>query len=411
VTPPGAQRVLVPLGLGTAVSLLGDSTLYTVLPQPEIAAQVGVTLAMVGVLLGVNRAVRLAFNGMAGVLYDRLPRRNLLISALAVGALSTLLFAVGRGFAVLLLARVLWGAAWSGIWVGGNAMVLDVAGEGERGRLLGQHQMWFFLGSGATALAGGVMTDLWGFRGGLVVSGGLTMLAAAMWLWLLPETRPAVPAATGAVAAVRMPRAAFPWRAAVPAAIPLFTVRMVFAGVMVSTTILWLTGFVGASLTLATWVVPIATLTGAFALGRSLVGLISAPVAGHLSDRAGRRWPLLAGAMAVAGAGAWLMGVSGTVPALAGALLAWTAAGSAQALVPALAGDRVTTAQRGRAMSVIYTLGDLGSALGPPMALLLVGHLPIGDIYRLCAGLLALTAGYAAWQAVREPRPGRAALG
>jgi len=47
-------------------------------------------------------------------------------------------------------------------------------------------------------------------------------------------------------------------------------------------------------------------------------------------------------------------------------------------------------------------MGDLGSALGPPLALMLVGYLSIGVLYRLCAGLLALTAGYAAWQATHE---------
>ena len=62
---PSTLRVLVPLGVGIALSLLGDSTLYTVLPKPEIANQAGVTLALVGVLLGVNRIVRLGFNIVA----------------------------------------------------------------------------------------------------------------------------------------------------------------------------------------------------------------------------------------------------------------------------------------------------------------------------------------------------------
>jgi len=52
------------LGLGTAVSLLGDATLYAVLPHPEIASQVGVSLAMVGLLLSANRAARLVLNDL-----------------------------------------------------------------------------------------------------------------------------------------------------------------------------------------------------------------------------------------------------------------------------------------------------------------------------------------------------------
>lgn len=397
------RRMLPLLGLGTALSLLGDSTLYTVLPRPEIAAEAGVSLALVGLLLGANRLVRLVFNGVAGVLYDRLPRRRLLAAALTLGALSTLLFGVGRGFPLLLLSRVLWGAAWSGIWVGGNALVLDIAGSEQRGRLTGQYQMWFFLGAGVTALAGGVMTDLWGLRASLAVSGGITLLAALLWLRCLPEVQPIAKIAVPSLASPsNPPGAAFPWRGVVAAALPLFVVRLVFAGVMVSTTILWLSVFVGESLDLGGWALPLATLTGLFALGRSLVSLAGAPVAGFLSDRAGQRWPLMAGALALAAGGAWLMGAELGL-ALVGALLAWSAAGAVQALAPAIIGDRVASTQRGRAISVIYTFGDLGSALGPPAALgLVAAGNPVGALYRICAALLGLIAGFAVWQAIRK---------
>ncbi len=404
------HRVLLPLGLGTALSLLGDSTLYTVLPRPEIAAQAGVTLAMVGVLLGVNRVVRLAFNGIAGVLYDRLARRTLLIGALTIGAFSTLLFAIGRGFAALLLSRVLWGAAWSGIWVGGNALVLDIAGEQQRGRLTGQYQMWFFLGAGVTALAGAAMTDLWGYRTSLAVSGAITLLAALLWARYLPEAGSVNrPSATTQVSLRTQGSKPFPWRAVLAAALPLFFVRLVFAGVLVSTAILWLGQFVGAGLQVGAWILPIATLTGLFALARSVVSLAGAPLAGMLSDRAGRRWPLLAIVLAVAGLGVWITGQAAALVALAGAFVAWAAAGAAQGLAPAIIGDRVPGVYYGRAISVIYTLGDFGSALGPPLALGLAGSLPIAALYRLCAALLALTAGFAAWQAVGEWRVQRCA--
>ena len=95
---PSSQRVLTLLGLGTAISLLGDATLYTVLPNPSIATQVGVTLAMVGVLLGVNRATRLVLNGPVGILYDRLPRRGLLVTSMVLGTASSIIYAVGSGF-------------------------------------------------------------------------------------------------------------------------------------------------------------------------------------------------------------------------------------------------------------------------------------------------------------------------
>ena len=132
------NSVLTPLGIGLALSLLGDATLYVVLPSPEIAQQAGLTLAMVGFLLGINRLVRLLFNGLAGGIYDRLPRRPLMIISLGIGTISTAIYAVGSGLFILTVGRVLWGLAWSGIWVGANSMTLDVSNDLNRGYINGR---------------------------------------------------------------------------------------------------------------------------------------------------------------------------------------------------------------------------------------------------------------------------------
>jgi len=120
-----AGRVLFPLGLGTALSLMGDSTLYTILPTHTTEA--GIALASVGLILGINRAVRLLLNGPIGLAYDRWPRRRLFVPALFLGALSTAVYAATHGFWPLLAGRLLWGLAWSGIWVGGTAIILDLS--------------------------------------------------------------------------------------------------------------------------------------------------------------------------------------------------------------------------------------------------------------------------------------------
>jgi MFS family permease len=54
------------------------------------------------------------------------------------------MYAPGAGFEILFVARLLWGLAWSGIWIGGNAIVLEMATERERGRWVGIYQVWFF---------------------------------------------------------------------------------------------------------------------------------------------------------------------------------------------------------------------------------------------------------------------------
>jgi len=75
-TKKSSRFILNLLGIGIAISLLGDATLYTVLPHPDISTQLGITLSMVGLLLGANRATRLVLNSPVGVLYDRMPRRG-----------------------------------------------------------------------------------------------------------------------------------------------------------------------------------------------------------------------------------------------------------------------------------------------------------------------------------------------
>ena len=65
--------------------------------------------------------------------------------------------------------------------------MLDLSTSENRGRLSGQYQMWFFLGTGGAALAGGVLTDLIGFRPALAVGAALTALAGVLWLVFLPR--------------------------------------------------------------------------------------------------------------------------------------------------------------------------------------------------------------------------------
>lgn len=395
---PSPQRVLTLLGVGTAISLLGDATLYAVLPNPSIASQAGVTLAMVGVLLGVNRATRLAMNGPVGLLYDRLPRRGLLVSSLGLGTISSLIYAMGSGFWPLFAGRVAWGMAWSLLSIGGNAVVLDVSTDENRGRHSGQYQMWFFIGVALASFLGGLFTDLFGFRPGLGLGAGLIGGAALLWLFFLPETRPAArhAAQTGSDPPRQSDRP-FPWRVALGAALPMVTVRFVSWGVLAATTILWLSGLVGQEVRLAEHLIPLATLTGGFIALSTLVSIGGAPAAGCLSDRLQRRWPVVATTMLLGGLGMWLMSLKLPGLALIGGFLAPIMGGSVETLVPAIVGDRIGQARRGRALGLIYTLADLGSTLGPPLALGLLnaGRLPLAGIYRASALLLAVVALFA----------------
>ena len=396
------SRVLTPLGIGIAFSLFGDSTLYTVLPREDIAAQAGVTLSLVGLLLGLNRLARMVSNGPVGVLFDRMPRRPIMILSLFMGAVSTLLYAIGYGPGILILARILWGICWSGIWIGGNTMALDISNDKDRGRINGRLQMWFFFGVALTNFSGGLFTDALGYREGLWLSAGLTFLAAVMWLFLLPETRKVKTSASYSIHGNDPINDHFPLKKTIQAAVPLFTARVVYAGVIASTTILWLQQFIDGGIQLSNRLIPLATVTGMFSAMRVVVSILSAPAAGKVSDFLGKRWGVIASMFLVGVIGMAMMSSGRLSIAVIGAILSAVSGGAAQAMSPSLIGDAAQGNQHGRALSIAYTIGDFGSAIGPPLALFLIPLYSIRTVYILCSLLFLLSFVYSLFMVKQE---------
>jgi len=381
-------RVLFPLGLATALSLMGDATLYTVLPTHS--ADAGISLGSVGLMLGANRAIRLLSNGATGYAYDRLPRRWLFVPALLLGALSTAIYAGTRGFWPLLIGRLLWGLSWSGIWVGGATVILDISSTANRGRWTGLYQTWFFLGATMGSFGGGLLTDYLGYARALWIGAGLTLVGALLALWLLPETRGLRPEAEIIITDPE-PEEEMPLRANAPfwgAVMSQCANRFITAGVLSATMGLLVQGRLAESgLALG-----VATLTGLLTAGRTTLSMLVAPLAGALSDRLGNRWLVMVGSLAAGAVGLGLTGAAGRWPALLGILGGAAASGSVQSLATTLTGDLVGRAQRGRAIGLQHTVGDLGSALGPPVAYALLPLIGLQGVYWLCAALFALAA-------------------
>jgi len=383
------------LGFGTAISLLGEATLYTVLPHPDISSQLGLTLSMVGLLLGANRAVRLILNGPVGVLYDKVRRRGLLIAALSIGAGSSIFYALSSGFWSILMGRIFWGLAWSLLWVGGNSVVLDVSKEDNRGKNSGIYQMWFIIGIASSSFLGALLTDLVGFRNGQWISVAIIAATAAIWYFFLPETRTqsAAPQATNKTINQPAPPR-LPWKVITAASFTIFISRFLAWGVLAATAILWLGDIFGTGAQILSFFIPIATFTGLYTALSNMISILSTPLAGHVSDRFNRRWPVIGLAMILGGIGLWLM--SGEIPSLAliGAFLVPIASSSTETLLPAIAGDRVPPNLRSRALGLINTAGDLGATIGPFAALGIInsGWISLSGIYKIGGGLFGIVA-------------------
>jgi len=364
---------------------MGDATLYTVLPTDT--AEAGIALSSVGIILGVNRAVRLFLNGPAGLAYDRWPRRRLFVPALFIGALSTAVYAATRGFWPMLVGRLLWGLAWSGIWVGGATVILDVTTAQDRGRWTGLYQTWFFLGAALCALAGGLLTDRLGYGATMWVGAAVTALGGLIALILLPETRSIRPDLDGPSPLLEAgPRPALRANRGLWVAVSLQGInRFVTAGVLTATMGL----LVQDRLRSASLIFGVATLTGVLMAGRALLGTVAAPLAGTMSDWLGSRWRVAAWGLAIGVISMALVAWGAPTAILIGISLGAVTGGSVQALVTALTGDLASQAQRGRAIGLLHTAGDLGSAIGPPAAYVLIPWIGLRGVYLLCAGLFA----------------------
>jgi len=341
---------------------------------------------------------------MAGWIFDRLPRRPLMLISLGIGTLSTAIYAFGYGPAILIGARVLWGLAWAGLWIGANSMTLDISNNLNRGHLNGRLQMWFFIGVAFSSFCGGIFTDLFTYRGGLWVSTFLSGLGLLIWLRYLPETRPQNHRSTTILKESSPRRTGFPWKLTLSCSLPFFVNRVIFTGVLGSTTILWLAQFVEhGSLSINTYTIPLATMSGTFIAVRVLVSIISVPQVGMLSDRLNRRWLVLTFTILFFGAGGLLLLAAGNIwVSILGVILSAVAGGSIPALIPAIIGDQVDPRAQSRSLGYIFSFGDLGSAIGPPLALGLVGLISLPTLFLWCAALLLLTGVFTAALALRE---------
>lgn len=147
----------------TAICLLGDTMLYIVLPV--YWQDVGLrSLWEVGVVLSVNRFVRLPLNPFVGWLYHRMTLRVGLILAIILAFFATTGYGLFKGFYIWVLLRAIWGIAWSFIRMGGYLTVIRYSTDENRGRWMGTFQGISRLGGLAGMIIGGVLVPILGIQ-------------------------------------------------------------------------------------------------------------------------------------------------------------------------------------------------------------------------------------------------------
>ena len=153
----------------------------------EIAAELGVTPGQAGQLVTVTALAGLIVAPTIGLALPRLDRRTLLVWMAVLAAISNLVVAFAPSLALMLVARVLLGAALSGFWTMSITVAARIAGPERLGRAV----MFTSAGTSLATVAGvpvGVMlSELLDWRGVFGIAAGATALLAIGLRTLLPS--------------------------------------------------------------------------------------------------------------------------------------------------------------------------------------------------------------------------------
>jgi MFS family permease len=167
------MRTAPAVALVTAAALLGDTLLYSALPVN--AARLGLDALAVGLALSLNRWVRLLTNPFAARLYQRIPAGALILVALALGVVSTALYALPVVLVAFLGARLVWGLSWSLLRLGTLLSAIEGA-TGRAGRALGEARAVYGLGYLGGAIYAPFAVESFGWGAAALGAAALTLL-------------------------------------------------------------------------------------------------------------------------------------------------------------------------------------------------------------------------------------------
>lgn len=178
---------VITIALITAISLLGNEMLIIVMPIYWKFFGLD-SLWQIGVLLSINRFIRIPINSFVGWCYHRISKRTGVLVAVFLAALSTYSYGVLKGFAILLVVRIVWGVAWSFLRLGGFLTVIACSTLRTRGQLIGLYNGLWGLGTLFGVLIGGLFSDLIGIQFITTVFAILAFLTLPLVVKFIPNT-------------------------------------------------------------------------------------------------------------------------------------------------------------------------------------------------------------------------------
>jgi multidrug resistance protein len=155
---------------------------------PDYVRRFDASPTTLGLLFGSFGVTLLAVSIPMGAMSDRIGRKGPMVLATVILALSTLWFGFAGSLPMLFAARLLQGAADGMTWVVGFALIADLYGPEERGRIMGLVMSATSLGIIVGPSIGGWLYELGGIRFPFLVVSALAVFSTGLFLVTRIET-------------------------------------------------------------------------------------------------------------------------------------------------------------------------------------------------------------------------------
>lgn len=364
-------KATIVVSLVLALASLGDTLIYPVLSSDYQAF--GVPFFWVGILLSVNRFVRLVANRLVAYAIQVMGLRRSSIWAAMIAAVTTMMYALNHQLIGLLIARVGWGIAYATLRI--NALQVALEGE-KKGWQLGLSGAFYEVGPLLALGIGPILIKAVGIQATFI---GLGMLSlAGVYLALgLPRSK-------------SEPQNAQIARLNLPLVIEqlVFVVAFVIEGALV---------VVMATMFLQVGVKPaqLITLTAFYLIVRRLSGLLFSPLIGWLADTFGlkRVFVVTLGGVTIA---LFMISIGGTEALLLkwGIIASFISARMFANLSPAMAIQMHPTIERLHLLASLTTWRDLGAALGALLGLVTLQMLSTAVLFGIATFVILI---YTLW--------------
>ena len=342
---------------------------YLILPvMPLYVAAMGGTSVQIGLIIGLFAFTAMILRPPAGWIIDTRGHRLALIVGMGIFLLASLGYTLARSVEAVLVLRLFHGVGMGLFPTAATVVIAEVAPPVRRGEAMGWFGIANSLGLIFGPAAGTAVSSAVGFPLLFLLAAGVASLGLACIL-VLPRIGRELVRSTRAP----RPQDFFCREAVLPSALLLFL--YVPYGMIVA-----FIPILGADRGLSN--------PGTFYTVFALAVLAVRAKAGNLSDRRGRASVIIPG-MLIAGIGFVVLALtSGPMGMLIGATGYGLGFGAVQPALMALTADRVSPANRGKAMGTFYAAWELGIMAGSTGAgfLLRAGNFP--SVLMACAFML-----------------------